>query len=47
MNQDKAGAHMEKPAFEPSLLVEYGDAEDITQASPTPNAGSDGSNYTS
>jgi len=38
-------ASTEKPAFEPSVLVEYGDAERITQNATGMNF--DGTNYVS
>jgi hypothetical protein len=47
MMNDNNCTRLEKTDFEPSQLVEYGDAEQVTEASPTPNAGTDGSNYTS
>ena len=47
MMNDNVGTRLEKSDFEPSQLVEYGDAEQVTEANPTPSANSDGSNYTS
>jgi len=47
MYHDEAGTRSEKPAFEPSLLVEYGDAEQVTEANPNPGGQIDGPNYTS
>jgi hypothetical protein len=47
MYRNKAESRSEKPAFEPSLLIEYGDANQITEASPGPGSVVDGPNYTS
>ena len=47
MNDNKADSRLEKSAFEPSQLVEYGDAEQVTEANPGPGPNIDGPNYTS
>jgi hypothetical protein len=47
MYRSKAESRLEKPAFEPSLLIEYGDAKQITEAGVGPGNNIDGPNYTS
>jgi hypothetical protein len=47
MNHNEVDTRSEKSAFEPSLLVEYGDAGQMTEAKPGPGNQIDGPNYTS